>query len=317
LENNNTYTDTNGISYPPKPILVENKQNSLTRSMISLLIYGVLFYILFDQNIAYIAGVLLVLLVHELGHFFAMKLFDYSNVKLFIIPLLGGFVSGKKQEVSQKQLSIILLAGPLPGILIGLVLAFINSLSVSPNETFKMLGNTFLFINLFNLLPVYPLDGGRLLEALFMKQNHLIRLVFGIISIMLLGAFALITFQIILLIVPIMMAFELYNENKNQKIREYLQHENLSYRISYENLTDRVYWLIRDCILFSYPKKYPGIAPGHYDYSFAETLLLQHVNMVLQSNLHLDLGLLRKFFVLFTYLIFLVGAPIAYYLLAR
>lgn len=317
METDTFNTESQDIIYPPKPVLVENKQNNMTRSIISLLIYGVLFYILFDQNIGYIAGVLLVLIIHEIGHFVAMKTFDYSNVKLFIIPLLGGFVSGKKQEVSQKQLSIILLAGPVPGIIIGLSLLIVNARLPESVETLKMLGNTFLFINLFNLLPVYPLDGGRLLEALFMKQNHLIRLVFGIISMMLLATFALFTFQLILFIVPVMMGFELYNENKNHKIREYLLQEKLNYQIAYENLTDKAYWLIRDCILFSYPKKYPGIQPGLYQYSFAESLILQHVSAVLQIKLHLDLGGFRTALVMLFYIIFLVGAPVLYFVFGR
>jgi hypothetical protein len=103
----------------PKPILEENKKNWLRKSVISLVIYAILFYTIFDKNISYMAGLLVVLLIHELGHFFAMKLFNYNNVKLFFIPLLGAYVSGKKTIISQRQMSIVILAGPLPGIIIG------------------------------------------------------------------------------------------------------------------------------------------------------------------------------------------------------
>ena len=84
---NNT---TDSVSYPQKPIPVERSSNNMMRSFISLFIYAVLFYFLFDRNIAYIAAVLVVLLIHEFGHFFAMKMYNYQNVKLFfwegIIP---------------------------------------------------------------------------------------------------------------------------------------------------------------------------------------------------------------------------------------
>jgi len=50
-----------------------------------------------------------------------MKAFNYSNVKLFVVPLLGAYVSGKKATISQRQMSIIILAGPIPGLIIGFV----------------------------------------------------------------------------------------------------------------------------------------------------------------------------------------------------
>ena len=73
-------------------------------------------------------------------------------------------------------MTVIILSGPLPGLFIGFALYFVNK--SMPNETVKMLANVFIFLNLFNLLPIYPLDGGRLLENLFIRNNYGIRLVF-------------------------------------------------------------------------------------------------------------------------------------------
>jgi hypothetical protein len=109
---------SSALRFPPKPILIEKNQNAITRSLISLLIYALLFYFLFDQNLVYIAAILLVIIVHEMGHFLFMKLFNYSNVKIFIVPLLGAFTTGKKQQVSQLQLCLIILGGPVPGVII-------------------------------------------------------------------------------------------------------------------------------------------------------------------------------------------------------
>ena len=133
--------DNSSHLYPRKPVLVERQQNALMRSLISLFIYALLFYFIFDRNLAYIAAILLVIIVHEMGHFAMMKLFNYSNVKIFIIPLLGAYTSGSKQQVSQGQLSLIILAGPVPGILIGCLLFFYNR--DLHNETLTMLSNTF------------------------------------------------------------------------------------------------------------------------------------------------------------------------------
>ncbi len=256
MENSDNFTQT--TLYPPKPVSIEARSNNLTRSLTSLLIYALLFYFIFDQNIAYIAAVLLVLLVHEFGHFFAMKLYNYQNVKLFIIPMLGAYVSGKKQTISQKQMSIIVLAGPLPGLFIGFALYFLNK--SFNNESVKMLANTFIFLNLFNLLPIYPLDGGRFLENLFIRNNYGIRMVFTIVSIVFLLALILFTGSLLMVIVPAMMIFELYNEIRNQKIRDYLDQEKITYQCEYTDLPDKSYWLIRDCILFSF-QKMPMLTP--------------------------------------------------------
>ncbi|WP_317897253.1 site-2 protease family protein [Aurantibacillus circumpalustris] len=300
-------------SFPPKPIVEEKSQNALRRSLISLAIYALMFYFLFDRNIVYIAAILLVLIIHEMGHFLFMKLFNYSNVKIFIIPLLGAFTSGKKQQVSQWQLSLIILAGPLPGIIIGCLLFWLNK--DLKNETIEMLYSSFLVINLLNCLPFFPLDGGRLIETLFFKENYIIRLVFGIISIIVL-LFLFAYLNPILLIVPVIIGLELYNENKHQKIREYLKHEKINYHVDYVNLPDKDYWLIRDCLIFSFPKKYNLLTPGKYEYAIVEPIVIQQINAVLQVNLNPDLNLFKRVLMVLFYIGIFVG-PILLFLLNR
>lgn len=286
--------------FPPKPVLVEKQQNAFRRSLISLAIYALLFYFFFDQNITYIATILLVIIIHEMGHFLAMRIFNYSNVKIFIVPLLGAFTSGKKQQVSQTQLSTIILAGPIPGIIIGCVLLWIKQ--GEENETLNMLAYTFLFLNVLNLLPFFPLDGGRLMETLFFRDNYIIRLVFGVISIIGLSLFFLASGSFFLLIVPVMIALELRNESRYEKIREYLRQEKINYFREYDQLEDRDYWLIRDCLLFQFPKKYAGMKPGEHSYSMFEPVLAQQVGSVLKVNIRFDLKVIPLVFTIVLYL---------------
>ncbi len=300
-------------NFPPKPLVAEEQKNNISRSLVSLLIYAVLFYFLFDRNIAYIAALLVVLLIHEFGHFIAMKLYNYQNVKMFIVPLLGAFVSGKKHSVSQKQMSIIILAGPVPGIILGSILYMLHK--SNPNETLKMLANVFIFINILNLLPVYPLDGGRLLENLFIKNNHGIRLVFTILSILFLIIIIALSGNIIMVIIPAIMIFELLNEIKNQKIRDYLDGERLQYHVEYNDLPDKNYWLIRDCILFSFQKKYGGVQPGQHQYSVIEPMLMQHVMKVLRPEFKSDLSVFQIVLFLLIYVFFLIGVPITLFIM--
>ncbi len=315
---NESTESTNFQSQPtilPKPVLIQDKKNWVRKSLVSLAIYGFLFFFIFKTEPIYIAAVLLALLVHEFGHFFAMKAFNYGNVKIFVLPLLGAYVSGEKSIISQRQMSIIILAGPLPGIIIGSCLLI--STIYFPNERIIMLGNIFLIINLFNLLPFVPLDGGRLLETLFVNHNHTIRVIFTIISIIALAALAIYNKSIIFIIIPVSMIFDLIMEIKNQKIREYLEQEKINYTCEYANLPDSNYWSIRDCILLSFNKRYGGIQAGVHQYSVIEGGIIQHVIAVLKTPFIKDVNLFEKIGIMFTYILFLIIIPITVYYLIK
>jgi stage IV sporulation protein FB len=145
-----------------------------------------------------------------------------------------------------------------------------------------------------------------------MKDNYIIRLVFGIISIICLLFLCIFTQNFLMLIIPVFIGIELFNENKHQKIRDYLVQEKINYKIDYDHLPDKDYWLIRDCLLFSFPKKYVSIQPGKYEYSFAEPLLIKHISAVLQVNLNYDLNLLKRVLLVFVYAALIV-VPIVYF----
>jgi len=58
----------------------------------------------------FILPLIIVLLIHEMGHFLLMKLFKYDNVRMLFIPLMGAFVQGNKEEYSQKQSLWVVIA---------------------------------------------------------------------------------------------------------------------------------------------------------------------------------------------------------------
>ncbi|MES2567598.1 MAG: site-2 protease family protein [Bacteroidota bacterium] len=312
-ESNEQFDDHKHNAVLPKPVFIQDKKNWVRRSLISLLIYGFLFYTIFDQDIIYIAAVLVVLMIHELGHFFAMKIYHYNDVKLFVLPLLGAYVSGTKSKISQRQMSVVILSGPIPGIIIGFCL-LLSTISY-PNERLEMLGNIFFVLNLFNLLPFVPLDGGRLLETLFVNQNHTIRTVFTIISIIMMTLLAILSQSIILLILPAFMIFDLIMKVKNQKIKEYLNHEKINYITDYSDLPDTSYWTIRDCIILSFNKRYGGVQAGEHKYNILEGSLMQHVISILEIPFIKDIKTFGKIFMVLLYIFFMVVLPLIYVLI--
>ena len=109
------------------------------------------------------------LLVHEAGHWLAMKAFRYSNVQLLFIPFFGAGVSGYSAESSGIKKPFVDLAGALLGIAFGI--AFCVVYLTTRTALYKDIAWTFLILSVFNLLPLYPLDGGRLLfDTLFLRS---------------------------------------------------------------------------------------------------------------------------------------------------
>jgi Zn-dependent protease len=113
--------------------------------------------------------IVLVLLVHELGHYLGMRLFGYRDVRMFFIPFFGAAVSGRKYGVPVWQEAIVLLLGPLPGL--ALAVALQRLYQPEPGTELSQLVAMLAFINVFNLLPVMPLDGGRLVNLLFFARQ--------------------------------------------------------------------------------------------------------------------------------------------------
>ena len=106
-----------------------------------------------------------ILLFHELGHYVAMRYFSYRNVKMFFLPLLGAAVSGQHFNIPGWKKVLVSLAGPIPGILLAIPMAVIAIRT--QNELWRNATLMLVSINVFNLLPLLPLDGGWVAHALF------------------------------------------------------------------------------------------------------------------------------------------------------
>lgn len=118
-----------------------------------------------------------VLLFHELGHFVAMKLLKYDDVKMFFIPFVGAAVSGRAKKETALKSCIVTLMGPFPGIVVG---AFLYFLFAWTNKYYLLkTSEVMLLLNAFNLLPIMPLDGGRFLDVLFVRRR-VFRLLFAL-----------------------------------------------------------------------------------------------------------------------------------------
>jgi Zn-dependent protease len=127
---------------------------------------------LWDEPLASSVVILGALLVHELGHLLAMKALGYNDVRLFFIPFFGAAVSGRNPTASGGTRALVTIAGPLAGLAGAFGLFALWFRVDSPHLPKAALA--FALLNVFNLLPLLPLDGGRFLqETLFCRSRWL------------------------------------------------------------------------------------------------------------------------------------------------
>lgn len=178
----------------------EDRSKRMLRTISSLLIYVVLYTLIF-RDLKSILLLVLVIIVHEAGHFAAMKAFGYKDIKLFFLPFFGALISGSHENISPFRRSLMVLAGPLPGIFIGLA-----CLLLSEGDMHDMLfrsGLLFTLLNIFNLLPLKPLDGGNLLFIAFPAQARVVQTMFLVLLSLLLALFCIVRQNYIYLVAPV------------------------------------------------------------------------------------------------------------------
>jgi Zn-dependent protease len=109
-------------------------------------------------------GFVVLLFVHEMGHVIQLRREGIEASAPVFIPFLGALVWAKSLGGNALAEARVGLAGPILGS-IGAA-ALIPIADASGNELWRALAFTGFFLNLFNLLPVVPLDGGRAMAAL-------------------------------------------------------------------------------------------------------------------------------------------------------
>ncbi len=109
------------------------------------------------------------ILIHELAHAFIalQKNYFVSEVK---IDVLYGFASMDISNIPERDSWKIALAGPISNLILSVIAVLIGSF-----YDFEFLSQLFvinILLFMFNILPIYPMDGGRILrDILFMKMS--------------------------------------------------------------------------------------------------------------------------------------------------
>ena len=105
-------------------------------------------------------GIVLLIFIHECGHALAARLRGIPTGIMVFIPLMGAFVTTKRYGKSIVEDAFIGIMGPVFGTLAGLGCLAIYALTPSHSPFWLGLAQVNFFMNLFNLAPTPPLDGG-------------------------------------------------------------------------------------------------------------------------------------------------------------
>ena len=127
------------------------------------------------QGTGFIALIFLCVLLHELGHVFAARYFGVKTQDVTLWPF-GGIASMERMPEKPSEELIVAIAGPLVNVVIIAVLALwlgpglnTESLAALDSPTVSLAAKVLwanVVLVLFNLIPAFPMDGGRVLRAL-------------------------------------------------------------------------------------------------------------------------------------------------------
>jgi Zn-dependent protease len=109
------------------------------------------------------------IVVHEYGHILAMKKCGIKTKGIYLIPGLGGVAMASERWKSARDEAYIAVGGPLFSLVY--IIPALALYYFSGNPMFAAIAFLTSFINLFNLFPVNPLDGGRIVKALMYSIN--------------------------------------------------------------------------------------------------------------------------------------------------
>jgi len=288
--------------YPEKPQL-ETKKNKKGDGF-GMTIFSIILFVssmlwLFSDSLLFILLLVFVLLVHELGHYSFMRLYKYENVRMLFVPLMGAFVQGMKDRYSQLQSFLVVMAGPIPGLALG-ILFFILAQNYQ-SDWMMTVSLLFIFLNGINLLPLDPLDGGQLLKLLIKRNQDLFQLILSLVTSLGLITVGLYIDSLVLTLFGFLMAFRVRSLQRNYIIRKDLTNEKIEFEATYEELNNKQYADIKQIVLRNTPALQKYVSLNIDD--DVEPIIASQVRNILVSPMTRDASRIQQFIVIFIWIL--------------
>jgi Zn-dependent protease len=149
------------IATKAKTILAVLKFTKIGATLISMLLTVGAYAIVFPVHFA--IGLVVMILIHEMGHVVAAKQKGLPVSAPIFIPFVGALITMKKHPRDAATEAYIAFGGPILGTA-GALTAFLFGVFLH-SDPLLVVASIGFFLNLINLLPIHPLDGGRIAAA--------------------------------------------------------------------------------------------------------------------------------------------------------
>src|SRR5688572_2226526 len=115
----------------------------------------------------YAVGFVVLLFIHEMGHFLAARKRGLNVGLPTFIPFVGAWIQLKEQPMDAETEAFVGIAGPM----LGSAAAFLCYMAARETGSGLLMALAYagFFLNLFNLIPLSPLDGGRIVSVISPK----------------------------------------------------------------------------------------------------------------------------------------------------
>jgi Zn-dependent protease len=170
-------------------------------TLVSMLAFFAVYWSIFGWRFA--AGFVLSIYIHEMGHVMALRKYNIAASAPMFIPFFGALVRMKQYPGNVGEDARVGLAGPIWGL--GSAVAAWLAAITTGLPIWYAIAHTAAWLNLFNLLPIWQLDGGRGFRALTRKQ----RAIAGTVAI----AMWAFTHQTILLLIALGAGYRLFSRD--------------------------------------------------------------------------------------------------------
>ncbi|MBN1134607.1 MAG: CBS domain-containing protein [Methanosarcinaceae archaeon] len=206
------------------------------------------------------------ILLHELGHSYLAKKYGFK-IESITLLLFGGVASMEEMPRDSSMEAKMAVAGPtvsftIAAICLGIIALFPSFSTTAPMRIIWIIGYINIILAVFNLLPAFPMDGGRVLRAWYAKKMSYVEATQHAAYVGKLFAFIMGMFGLLYNVWLLMIAFFVYigasEEERSTKISFALEKVPVRNIMTREIVSVPPSWTIEEITLFMFEKKHMG-----------------------------------------------------------